>query len=151
LTESLLNAIHHGNLELNSDLRQDEESLYYDLAKARRLMWPYCDRKVHVLASLSRERVKLVIRDEGSGFEFQNISDPTTTDNLSRIGGRGLLMIRTFMDEVRHYDCGNCITMIKYTSLGQKLLSRLNERDDLELSSDVLLFECPGLYNTSAN
>ena len=143
--ESLLNTMHHGNLELHSDLRQDEESLYYDLAAARRVMWPYCDRKVRVLVSLSRERVKFVIRDEGLGFELQSVSDPTTKENLSRIGGRGLLMIRTFMDEVSHNDCGNCITLIKYSSRGHEQLARLNEQDDLVLSPDILLFECLGL------
>ncbi len=145
LQESLLNAIHHGNLELDSELRQGEESLYYDLAKARQLMWPYCDRKVHVVASLSRERMKFVIRDEGHGFDVQNVSDPRTKENLSRVGGRGLLMIRTFMDEVNHNDSGNCITLMKYTSRGQETLARLNELDGFVLSPDVLLFECPGL------
>lgn len=145
LHESLLNAIFHGNLELSSDLRQEDESLYYDLAEARRLMWPYCDRKVQVLVSLSRERVKFVIRDEGPGFNVQNVNDPTDSENLSRVGGRGLLMIRSFMDEVSHNESGNCITLTKYSSRGHELFARLNEADDLTVSGGVLLFDYPNL------
>ena len=119
LTESLLNAIHHGNLELDSDLRQDDESIYHDLAETRRVQWPYCDRRVQVLASFSRDRLKVVIRDEGPGFNHRRIRNPT----LDRVGGRGLLLIRSFMDEVTFNDRGNQVTLIKYTSRAQALLA----------------------------
>lgn len=125
LHESLTNAIHHGNLELDSELRQEEESVYYELAEARRVMWPYCDRKVQVLASLNGERVKFVIRDEGPGFNHRKVLDPTAVENIERIGGRGLLLIRSFMDDVFYNDRGNEITLIKFTSNGQKLLAKL--------------------------
>ena len=41
--------------------------------------------------------------------------DPTDPANLERIGGRGLLLIRTFMDEVYHNETGNAITMFDFT------------------------------------
>lgn len=127
LHESLLNAIHHGNLELDSELRQEEESIYYELAEARKLMWPYCDRKVHVFASLNVDKLKFVIRDDGPGFNHNNVIDSTAAENMQRIGGRGLLLIRSFMDQVTHNDLGNEITLIKYTNAGQKLLANMNE------------------------
>ncbi len=111
LQESLSNAINHGNLELDSELRQEDESIYYELAETRRVQWPYCDRKVRVLASFRTDQIKFVIRDEGSGFNHVQISDPTDEKNLSRIGGRGLLLIRTFMNNVYHNDRGNEITL----------------------------------------
>ncbi len=125
LTESLLNAIHHGNLELDSDLRQEDESIYHDLAETRRVQWPYCDRRVQVLASFSRERLKFVIRDDGPGFNHRRIHDPTDIENLERVGGRGLLLIRSFMDEVTFNDRGNQVTLIKYTSRAQALIAGL--------------------------
>lgn len=127
LHESMSNAINHGNLELDSELRQEEESIYYELAAARKVMWPYCDRRVHVLASLNNDHLRFVIRDEGPGFNHKNVLDPTREENIERIGGRGLLLIRSFMDEVTYNSCGNEITLVKYTSAGKKLLPKLAE------------------------
>lgn len=127
LTESLSNAIYHGNLELSSDLRQEDESLYYDMAETRRLQWPYCDRRVFVNASYSRERIKFSVRDEGPGFNTARVADPTDLEHIERIGGRGLLLIRAFMDEVVHNDRGNQITMVKYVSPGAALLAEMRK------------------------
>lgn len=125
LHESLSNAIHHGNLELDSELRQEDESIYYELAAARKLMWPYCDRRVHVFASLNSDRIRFVIRDQGPGFNHQKVLDPTQEENMDRIGGRGLLLIRSFMDEVTYNARGNEISLVKYTSAARKLLADL--------------------------
>lgn len=147
LHESLSNAIHHGNLELDSELRQEEESIYYELAEARKLIWPYCDRRVHVCASLNDEQVSFVIRDEGPGFNHQKVLDPTHEENMDRIGGRGLLLIRSFMDEVTYNSQGNEITLVKYTSAGQKLLANLaksrqeSPTEDFEISPEVILLD----------
>lgn len=127
LHESLTNAINHGNLELDSELRQEDESLFYELGESRKLLWPYCERRVHVAASLGGERVRFVIRDEGPGFDHQKVSDPTQAENLDRVGGRGLLLIHSFMDEVSYNDRGNEVTLVKYTSAGRKLLAELTD------------------------
>lgn len=124
LHEALSNAIQHGNLELDSELRQEEESLYYEMAQARKLMWPYCDRRVHVLASLEIERTKFVIRDDGPGFNHRKVIEPMKDEDVFRIGGRGMLLIRSFMDEVHYNDCGNEITLVKYTTAGKRLPSQ---------------------------
>ena len=126
LHEALTNAVNHGNLELDSELRQEDEHLYYDMGEARKLIWPYCDRRVHVFASLGSECVRFVIHDEGPGFNHRKVLDPTREENLERIGGRGLLLIRSFMDEVSYNARGNEITLIKYTSAGRKLLFQLS-------------------------
>jgi CheY-like chemotaxis protein len=147
LHESLSNAINRGNLELSSDLRQEDESIYYELAEARKVMWPYCDRKVQIFASLNSDRVKFVIRDEGPGFNHQKVLDPTDAENFERIGGRGLLLIRSFMDEVSYNRRGNEITLLKYTSAARKLLAGLTEsspdtpREEFEVSPAVILLD----------
>lgn len=148
LHESLSNAISHGNLELDSDLRQEEdERLYYEMGETRKLIWPYCDRRVHVYASLNTERVRFVIRDEGPGFNHQKVVDPTHEENFERIGGRGLLLIRSFMDEVSYNTRGNEITLVKFTSAGRKLLAKLAESPAEAAPSDspkvILLDEEP--------
>jgi CheY-like chemotaxis protein/anti-sigma regulatory factor (Ser/Thr protein kinase) len=113
LEEALLNAIFHGNLEMSSDLRQDGEEAYYRLAEERRSKAPFRDRQVYCSARLSRAEVSVTIRDEGPGFDPSTLPDPTDPANLGRIGGRGLLLIRTFMDSVTHNQSGNEITLIK--------------------------------------
>jgi CheY-like chemotaxis protein/anti-sigma regulatory factor (Ser/Thr protein kinase) len=113
LEEALLNAIYHGNLELSSELRQDGEEAYYALAEVRRGMAPFRDRQVYCTASLSRAEVNVTIRDEGPGFDPSTLPDPTDPANLGRVGGRGLLLIRTFMDSVTYNPAGNEITLVK--------------------------------------
>ena len=113
LQECLANALYHGNLEVSSDLRQEDERRFYALADARRRRPPYCQRHIHVLADLNRDSVAYTIRDEGPGFETAKLDEPFDPETLTRVGGRGMLLIRTFMDEVRHNAAGNEITMIK--------------------------------------
>ena len=114
LHEALLNAIHHGNLELSSELRQEgDEKDFRDLAALRRQQPPYRDRRVRVTAQLSRNEAVYVIEDAGPGFDASALPDPADPANVGRIGGRGLTLIRTFMDEVEHNDRGNRITMRK--------------------------------------
>jgi anti-sigma regulatory factor (Ser/Thr protein kinase) len=111
--EALLNGIHHGNLELDSKLRQGNNNAYAELGEQRRRLQPYCDRRVHVQLKIDSEQAVLIIRDEGPGFDPKIIPDPNDPENLTKPSGRGLLLIRTFMDSVFHNATGNQITMIK--------------------------------------
>ncbi len=113
LCEALTNAIHHGNLELDSEWRQNDEEKYFRIAEERRCVKPYSDRRVRMVATLSDREVRFVIDDEGPGFALDDLRDPTEEFNMDRMGGRGLLLIRSFMDEVTHNVVGNSITMIK--------------------------------------
>lgn len=114
LHETLTNAIYHGNLELDSALRQEDETLFYDLADQRRYDPAYAARRVYVQATASREMVRYVVRDEGPGYDVHRVADPTEDENIMRVGGRGMLLIRSFMDEVDHNSKGNEITLVKY-------------------------------------
>jgi CheY-like chemotaxis protein/anti-sigma regulatory factor (Ser/Thr protein kinase) len=113
LEEALLNAIFHGNLEVGSALRQQGDEPYHKFADERRQQSPYRDRQVHFTFKLSRSQAVFTIRDEGPGFDPSTLPDPTDPANLERVGGRGLLLIRTFMDEVAFSATGNQITLIK--------------------------------------
>lgn len=113
LEEALLNALYHGNLEVSSELRENDVQSYYRLADERRRQPPYCERRIYVVAEFTHSKVTYVVRDEGPGFDPRTLPDPTDPANLERISGRGLLLIRSFMDEVRHNPTGNEICMIK--------------------------------------
>ena len=116
LQEALNNAIYHGNLEISSDLRQDDEKIFYALAEQRRHLSPYRDRRVYVHARFGRDEATYTIRDEGPGFDTSSLDRPIELEDLMRVGGRGLLLIRTFMDQVSHNPSGNQITLVKRNS-----------------------------------
>jgi CheY-like chemotaxis protein len=113
LQEALSNALFHGNLEVNSELRQEDEREYYGLAERRRIEEPYRDRRILIEARLDRDSATYSIEDEGPGFDTSSLDRPIDPEDLMRIGGRGMLLIRTFMDEVSHNPKGNRITLVK--------------------------------------
>lgn len=71
-------------------------------------------KKVSAEASVQKGSVILKVSDEGEGFDHKNVPDPTKEENLLRLGGRGIYIIRVFMDEVQFNEPGNAITMTKY-------------------------------------
>lgn len=114
LHESLINAMEHGNLELSSELRESEHvEAYRNLVDERRQQKSYRDRRVLVVARFSRQEAVFLVRDDGLGFNTSKLPDPTDPANLGKSSGRGLFLIRTFMDEVSFNETGNEITMIK--------------------------------------
>ena len=52
------------------------------------------------------------ITDEGPGFDPGCIPDPTAPDNVEKVGGRGLFLMRELMDEVRFNERGNQVTLV---------------------------------------
>jgi CheY-like chemotaxis protein/anti-sigma regulatory factor (Ser/Thr protein kinase) len=120
LQEALVNACFHGNLEVSSKLRESDHRAYYDLAKERSKLSPYGDRRIYVSGRFSTEEAVYVIRDEGQGFDPTQLPDPRDPQNLEKPSGRGLLLMQTFMDEVRYNAAGNQVTLIKRRREGDR-------------------------------
>ena len=119
LDEALLNAMIHGNLEVSSELRQsDDGAPYVNMIAKRKNEAPYSERKVTIKLEASNEQVTFTIRDDGPGFDAAALRDPTDPENIERAGGRGLLLINAFMDEVSHNELGNEIRMVKRKATG---------------------------------
>ena len=93
LEEALVNAIRHGN-------RSDP------------------DKQVHVSCKLSPHRLWIQIRDEGAGFNPDDVPDPTDPENLEIPSGRGIMLMRAFMSRVEYNDIGNCVEMEKQRVAG---------------------------------
>jgi len=89
LEEALINAIKHGN-------RMDPE------------------KQVTVEYTVTPEKFEVSITDDGSGFHPGDVPDPRNSENLSKPSGRGLLLMKEFMDVVEHNNSGNCVHMVKY-------------------------------------
>jgi DNA-binding response OmpR family regulator/anti-sigma regulatory factor (Ser/Thr protein kinase) len=113
LIESLTNAIIHGNLEVPSHLKQNNWDKFDDLVKERESIPEYADRKVTLNFRRDDHQIEFEIEDQGQGFDLLIVPDPTTTEGLLLPHGRGLMLIRSFMDQVNWNDKGNCITMVK--------------------------------------
>jgi len=86
--EVLVNAIKHGNK--------------HDASK-----------KVHVEANVSPNLFEIWVEDEGVGFDPTKVPDPRTEENIEKVDGRGLLLIRSYMDQVEYTKGGRCVHMIK--------------------------------------
>jgi CheY-like chemotaxis protein len=116
LQEALLNAAHHGNLEVGSELRDEDVELYtQELAKRMEEM-PYKERRIHVDAKFSGEEARFAIRDEGPGFDPDSLPDPCDAENLLKCHGRGVMLMRSLMDECRYNDDGNAVTLVRRRS-----------------------------------
>lgn len=113
VAEALSNAMYHGNLEVSSELRCEDDQRFFQMIRERRGERPFSFRKVHITSVLGADEIRIRVRDEGPGFDSSDVPDPTAPENLSRLSGRGLLLIRSFMDDVQLHGRGNEIEMVK--------------------------------------
>ncbi len=111
--EALLNALYHGNLEVSSELKERDPNLFEETARERCQEEPYRNRRIFIDAVVSREQARFTIRDEGPGFNPKELPDPTDPANLEKPSGRGILLMRSFMDEIRFNEQGNQVTLVK--------------------------------------
>lgn len=113
LEEALLNAAYHGNLEVSSRLRETDHAAFYELARQRMQLDPYCRRTIEVDVTIDERGLRYIICDQGPGFDPHSLPDPKDPANLDRPCGRGVLLMKTFMDEVRYNELGNQVTLLK--------------------------------------
>ncbi len=116
LEEALLNAIIHGNLEVSSKLRELEGDVFEQTVSERKVALPYSSRRVTLEAEYTREAARFTIRDEGPGFDVNKVRNPTEDDAIALASGRGILLMRSFMDSIDYNDKGNEVSMLKRRS-----------------------------------
>lgn len=91
IEEAFINAVKHGN---NAD----------------------ASRHVTIDYAIAPDRLEVSVSDEGSGFDYKNLPDPRHKQNLQKPSGRGVLLMRSYMDKVVFNDTGSSVHMIKYKS-----------------------------------
>jgi len=116
LEEAINNAHEHGNLELDSQLREDDFEGFIGQLHARAVASPYRERRIRLESVITGEEVQLTVEDEGAGFDPATLPDPRDPENLERATGRGILLMRTFMDEVSFKPPGNRVEMRRRAS-----------------------------------
>ncbi len=120
LQHAASNAVYRGNLELTHEQwrqtsNEDNAQAQLDPIVSQRMnAAPFKNRKVHYDVRLMRDLIRIVIRDEGPGFDTKKLGHENDAQSMSAEGGRGLVLIRNFVDKVSFNDCGNEITMIKH-------------------------------------
>lgn len=74
------------------------------------------DRKktITVEYSISPKRIDISVTDEGSGFKPAEVPDPRCDENIFKTFGRGVLLMRSYMDKVEYNDVGNSVHMVKF-------------------------------------
>ena len=87
ITESVNNAILHGN--------QSDSKKMVDLS-----------------LELAEEKIIFTIVDQGPGFDFENLIDPTAPENLEKVGGRGIFLMKHLADEVNFENEGRNVELI---------------------------------------
>ncbi len=91
MEEALGNAVRHGNKEQSQ-------------------------KQISIECLVTSEKFDIQISDEGSGFDPGLLPDCRSEENLYKCCGRGVLLMRSYMDVVEYNDAGNCVHMIKYRS-----------------------------------
>lgn len=89
VTEAVNNAIKHGN-------RSDST------------------KNVSLTLSFEEGLIKFKVEDEGTGFDHQNLPDPTSPENLEKPGGRGIFLMKHLSDEVEFDDNGRVVQLSFY-------------------------------------
>ncbi|HEX5170242.1 MAG TPA: ATP-binding protein [Cyclobacteriaceae bacterium] len=74
------------------------------------------DKLKNVFLSLTLEEsiIKFIVKDEGGGFDFENLPDPTSPENIEKPGGRGIFLMKHLSDEVKFKDGGKIVEMSFY-------------------------------------
>lgn len=89
VTESVNNAIKHGNKNDTS-------------------------KNVSISLLLNESQLKFRVEDEGSGFDYHNLPDPTAPENIEKPGGRGIFLMKHLADEVVFSENGSVVELIFY-------------------------------------
>jgi serine/threonine-protein kinase RsbW len=89
VTESVSNAILHGN-------RADKT------------------KTVKLRMDLEEEKISFYIQDDGPGFDYHALPDPTAPENIEKTGGRGIFLMKHLADEVHFYEEGRIVSLSFY-------------------------------------
>ncbi len=69
------------------------------------------EKKVKILFLLEKNELKIHIEDQGKGFEYSTVPDPTAPGNLEKINGRGIFLMERLSDEILYLEDGRIVEL----------------------------------------
>jgi len=70
------------------------------------------NKEIDIRFKYDEGRLKITVEDEGNGFNYNNVPDPTLPENIEKITGRGVFLMRKLADDVKFNKKGNKVTLI---------------------------------------
>ena len=118
MEQALRNALYRGNLEISFEQMQEAREMLLAgkglcLIEQRRVQVPYCRRRIFMDVAITGDEARFVVGDEGPGFDVKALPALDDPSAFEGGGGRGLVLMRTFMDQVTYNEAGNEVTMVK--------------------------------------
>lgn len=69
------------------------------------------EKEVRIAILLDEEELKVQIEDQGKGFDYSNVPDPTSPENLEKINGRGIFLMERLSDEILYLEDGRIVEL----------------------------------------
>jgi anti-sigma regulatory factor (Ser/Thr protein kinase) len=122
LQEALVNSVVHGNLELSSELKERGDSSFAKALAERAADPRLARRNVDIVVDYDGQRCRWLITDEGKGFDVEEVFRRLESDDpeLLLASGRGILLMRSFLDEVKYEEAGRRLILTLYRRSGEE-------------------------------
>ena len=69
------------------------------------------EKQVEIIFAMDNQKILLTVKDEGSGFDYQHIPDPTSPENLENMSGRGVFLMSKLSDQIEFENNGSFVKM----------------------------------------
>ena len=136
LEHAVFNAMFHGNLEFGERKAPstfdsiDEETMRYIFEHGSRE--EIRDRKIDVEINIDRTGCRFVVEDGGCGFDTPDLEEIAEGEKMTK-GGRGLILMNSFMDNIEFNEAGNKVAMTRHwddssrSESGERLIQQFDD------------------------
>jgi serine/threonine-protein kinase RsbW len=69
------------------------------------------DKMVNILLTKENSKIVLRVQDQGTGFDYKNIPDPTSPENIEKINGRGVFLMQKLSDNIEFFENGRIVQL----------------------------------------
>jgi len=150
LQEALVNAVVHGNLELSSEPKECGDSSFAEALALRAADPRLSQRIVDILVDYDGQRCRWIVTDEGKGFDVEQVFRRLDADEPDTLlaSGRGILLMRSFLDEVRYEEGGRRLILTLQRRSGEE--KRVQARVDAHQLVQIVPIRADGSVDWEA-
>jgi len=69
------------------------------------------EKEVDILLTNDKSQIVLTVQDQGTGFDYKNIPDPTAPENIEKINGRGVFLMQQLSDHIEFFENGRIVQL----------------------------------------